>query len=79
MEISAERIRKIPIYGGSVMLGIDLRGTDLTGANLQEVNLRNARLKKAVSRGAKLDFADLIGAKFCNTIMPNGDTAIKDC
>ena len=46
---------------------------------MKEVNLHQANLEKAILRGVTLDFADLKGAKFCNTIMPNGDTAIKDC
>ena len=46
---------------------------------MKEVNMRHANLERAILRGAALDFADLKGPKFCNTIMPNEDTAIKDC
>ena len=46
---------------------------------MKEVNLRQANLERAILRGATLDFADLKGAKFCNTIMLNKDTTIKDC
>ena len=46
---------------------------------MKEVNMRHANLERAMLRGAELDFADLKGAKLCNTIMLNGVTAIKDC
>ena len=42
----------------------DLRGADLTGAVLSD---------------AKIDFADFTKAKFCNTVMPDGQRIFKDC
>ena len=51
----------------------------MTGAHVKEVNLCQANLERAILRGATLDFADLKGAKFCNTILMNGSTALKDC
>ena len=46
------------------LAGADLRGTVLTGA---------------VLRDAKIDFADFTKAKFCNTVMPDGQRIFKDC
>ena len=46
------------------LAGADLRGTVLTGA---------------VLRNAKIDFADFTKAKFCNTVMPDGQRIFKDC
>ena len=62
----------------AVMLVADLRGVRLTGANMKEVNMRHANLERTILRRAALDFADLKEAKLCNTIIPNGVTAIKD-
>ena len=67
----------------------DLSEADLSRANLVAIPLRKANLSRAnLSRadlsgadlsGANLSGANLSGAKFCNTVMPNGDIAIKDC
>ena len=46
------------------LAGADLRGSILTGA---------------VLRDAKIDFADFTKAKFCNTVMPDGQRIFKDC
>ena len=46
------------------LAGADLRGTVLTGAVLSD---------------AKIDFADFTKAKFCNTVMPDGQRIFKDC
>ena len=46
------------------LAGADLSGTVLTGA---------------VLRNAKIDFADFTKAKFCNTVMPDGQRIFKDC
>ena len=46
------------------LAGADLRGTVLTGA---------------VLRDAKIDFANFTKAKFCNTVMPDGQRIFKDC
>ena len=47
---------------------------DLRGADLREANLTGA-----VLRDAKIDFADFTKAKFCNTVMPDGQRIFKDC
>ena len=47
---------------------------DLAGADL-----RGAVLTGAVLRDAKIDFADFTKAKFCNTVMPDGQRIFKDC
>ena len=36
-------------------------------------------LTGAVLRDAKIDFADFTKAKFCNTVMPDGQRIFKDC
>ena len=46
------------------LAGADLRGTVLTGT---------------VLRDAKIDFADFTKAKFCNTVVPDGQRIFKDC
>ena len=67
----------------------DLQETDLSGAILHLANLRRANLSGADLSGAMLFRADLfgadltntnlMGAKFCNTILPLGSIAVKDC
>ena len=57
----------------------DLAGADLYLAYLREANLRGAVLIGAVLRDAKIDFADFTKAKFCNTVMPDGQRIFKDC
>ena len=52
---------------GATLIGADLQGTDLTGANL-----RSANLTDAILTGADLSYANQDGAKFHNTIMPDG-------
>ena len=67
----------------------DLAGADLHLAYLREANLekailtgadlRGTVLTGAVLRDAKIDFADFTKAKFCNTVMPDGQRIFKDC
>jgi uncharacterized protein YjbI with pentapeptide repeats len=57
----------------------DLAGADLHLAYLREANLRGTVLTGAVLRNAKIDFADFTKAKFCNTVMPDGQRIFKDC
>ena len=45
----------------------------------EEYDLRGAGLTGAVLRDAKIDFADFTKAKFCNTVMPDGQRIFKDC
>ena len=45
----------------------------------EECDLRGADLTGAVLRDAKIDFADFTKAKFCNTVMPDGQRIFKDC
>ena len=45
----------------------------------EECDLRGANLTGAVLRGAKIDFADFTKAKFCNTVMLDGQRIFKDC
>ena len=52
---------------------------DLAGADLRGADLRGAVLTGAVLRDAKIDFADFTKAKFCNTVMPDGQRIFKDC
>ena len=61
-----------------------LREANLTKANLERANLERADLRGtvltgAVLRDAKIDFADFTKAKFCNTVMPDGQRIFKDC
>ncbi len=67
---------------GAQLSGYDLSGSDLSRADLSKADLsraflRQADLRGAVLRGANLDFAILIDAKFCNTVMPNGDASLE--
>ena len=50
----------------------------LTKANLAGADLRGTVLTGAVLRDAKIDFADFTKAKFCNTVMPDGQRIFKD-
>ena len=59
--------------------GAKLRNATLRNANLENADLSDANLEGAVLRGAILDFANLKGAIFCNTILPSGDPSMKDC
>ena len=52
---------------------------DLAGANLAGADLRGTVLTGTVLRDAKIDFADFTKAKFCNTVMPDGQRIFKDC
>ena len=52
---------------------------DLAGAELAGADLRGTVLTGAVLRDAKIDFADFTKAKFCNTVMPDGQRIFKDC
>ena len=45
----------------------------------EEYDLRGADLTGAVLRDAKIDFADFTKAKFCNTVIPDGQRIFKDC
>ena len=63
---------------------INLSGAVLHFTNLRRANLGGADLSSAMLFGADLFGADLTntnlkGAKFCNTILPLGSVAIKDC
>ncbi len=67
----------------------NLWSADLRGANLREVDLSEAMLISADLRHADLSGANLTdahkhntyltGAKFCNTTMPDGSIANRDC
>ena len=67
----------------------DLAGADLSGtvlgvaflplADLRRADLGGTVLTGAVLRDAKIDFADFTKAKFCNTVMPDGQRIFKDC
>ena len=52
---------------------------DPCGADLGGTDLERAYLTGAVLRDAKIDFADFTKAKFCNTVMPDGQRILKDC
>ena len=57
----------------------DLSYASLYGASLEKADLRGTVLTGAVLRNAKIDFADFTKAKFCNTVMPDGQRIFKDC
>ena len=57
----------------------DLAGADLSHASLEKADLRGTVLTGAVLRDAKIDFADFTKAKFCNTVMLDGQRIFKDC
>ena len=64
--------------------GCDLSGLNLTGAHLKEADLSGANLAEAKLAKANLVRADLweammLGAKFCNTTMPNGKNSQVGC
>ena len=66
------------------LAGVDLHLADLREANLEKADLAGADLRGtvltgAVLRDAKIDFADFTKAKFCNTVMPDGQRIFKDC
>ena len=66
------------------LAGADLSHASLYGASLEKADLagadlRGAVLTGAVLRDAKIDFADFTKAKFCNTVMPDGQRIFKDC
>ena len=74
---------------GAIFYEAYLQDANLSGAifhlaNLRRPNLRGADLSSAMLFRVDLFGADLInanlkGAKFCNTILPLGSIAIKDC
>ena len=45
----------------------------------EECDLERTSLTGAVLRDAKIDFADFTKAKFCNTVMPDGQRIFKAC
>lgn len=74
--------------------GANLQAADLRGAHLFRASLVNADLRAADLRGASLEYADLRGASLakaltgndqfrsailCETVLPNGETANRDC
>ena len=59
---------------GAALMFADLRDANLVGANLSRTNLYATNLYDADLYGA-----NLYGARFCNTVMPDGKTAIKGC
>ena len=64
---------------GCNLRGADLERVDLAEADLAGADLRGTVLTGAVLRDAKIDFADFTKAKFCNTVMPDGQRIFKDC
>ncbi len=66
----------------ATLCGADLRGANLRGVDLREARLISANLRHADLSGANLTDArnaNSSGAKFCNTTMPNGSIANRDC
>ena len=59
---------------GAALMFADLSDANLVGANLSRANLYATNLYDADLYGA-----NLYGARFCNTVMPDGKTAIKGC
>ena len=59
---------------GAALMFADLSDANLVGANLSRANLYATNLYDADLYGA-----NLYGARFCNTVMPDGRTAIKGC
>lgn len=74
---------------GANLAGALLHGVDLAGADLSGADLTNADLSKVYAEGANLTDANLEGAlvnggdihlaTYCNTTMPDGNTANGGC
>jgi len=62
-----------------ILYKASLHKANLYRANLKKADLKRANLFNALSRGAMLDSADLMDAKFCNTILLSGNPTFKDC
>ena len=67
---------------GVILRNADLTGTDLSGADLTATDLRGATLTDTIFYRANLDKARWTGtdrsqARFCNTVLPDGE--ISDC
>jgi len=60
-------------------LYIKCSGCDLSWANLEHANLKEANLERAFMIGVNLEQANLTGAIFCYTTMPDGTKNNKDC
>ena len=66
----------------AILWGADLRGANLRGVDLREARLISANLRHSDLSGANLTDArnaNSSGAKFCNTTMPDGSIANRDC
>ena len=61
------------------MDGANFRGANLVGAWLTGASLRYADFSESNLDGAAFDRVDLLGAKFCNTTMPDGSINNQDC
>jgi hypothetical protein len=59
--------------------GANLCGADLRSANLQGADLRGANLTRANLSAAALGGANTSGAKYCQTILPNGKRDDSGC
>ena len=64
---------------GVILRHVSLVGADLSGADLSSSNMSYVNLQGAVLLNTQLDFTDLTEAKFCNTVMPDGQRIFKDC
>ena len=92
-DLSNANLRKAELHEADLseanLPGVDLSEAILNKASLYKANLYRANLKKAdlkranlfnaLLRGAASDSADLMDAKFCNTILPSGNPTFKDC
>ncbi len=67
---------------GANLYGADLRNANLSGVDLSGADLRCTRMEGVNLRDANLECADwhcaeMYGAFFCNTILPDGDTVVE--
>jgi len=59
--------------------GAILKGAHLRGAQLVDANLNNADFTEADLTNANIKNADIVGAKFCETTMPQGTVNYSSC
>ncbi len=76
--LSKADLRKANLWSADLR-GANLRGVDLSEAILLSADLRHTDLSGANLTDAHKHNAYLTGAKFCNTTMPDGSIANRDC
>ncbi|MDG2195924.1 MAG: caspase family protein [SAR324 cluster bacterium] len=71
-------LRSAYLRGANVSAS-NLSGAILISTDLRDVNLLGANLTATILLSADLQGASMLGAKFCNTTMPDGSIANRDC